>query len=319
MVAEFASPQPLAAIANDLSHTEPHEQRNATSTQFVDRKQVISQLEALLEGDSLPQENQQDFWTAFQGLMDSLDEGIEADGNWADGNGAAIGDTPELRTGALRPLNPDISGDRGTFAMGQLLPFRARSVEPAFDPTPTWTEVMVAFGQEIKRIREAQNLSLDHIRLRTQVPLYHLQALEAGAVDQLPEEVFVRGFLKRICGQLGEEGQALLAQLPAPKQEQQEILAQWQQLGANSHGSQVVHLRSAHLYVGYATLLATAAGGLAWSFQETAQVHPAPNSPQPTAQKTGAKAKLNPAQRAMQLAFGLDMAQPEQSAPETNP
>ena len=339
MVAEFASPQPSTAIAESVRPTENDNPRSAASTKPSKREQATAQLEALLENHALPKGSEQDLWTAFQGLIDSLDDGDLADLGESEsvddvGNDGlepilpflASTDLASSPTALAVPSQDSAKVDEPaivdcdrTFAMGNLLPFRSRLIEPGFDSTPTWNEVMVVFGLEIQRLREAQGLSLDQIRFRTQIPVYQLQALESGAVDQLPEEIFVRGFLKRICGQLGEEGQALLAQMPEPKQEQQEILAHWQQPGSSSYAADVVHLQSAHLYVGYATLLAGAAGGLAWSFQETAQVNPVPNSPQPTAQRSGARAKLNPAQRAARLAFGSDVSQPEQSAPELNP
>ncbi len=335
MVAEFASPRSSSAIADSLKPTEIDKPRNAASTGHSKREQAAARLEALLEKHALPKGSEQDLWTAFQGLIDSLDDGDSASPEKSEA--VELGENvlaevlafPQAADLTLVPQAlPDskaasseglamTTSDRA-FSMENLLPFRPRPAEPDFDSTPTWNEVVVAFGLEIQRLREAQGLSLDQLRFKTQIPVYQLQALEAGAVEQLPEEIFVRGFFKRICGQLGEEGQLLLAQIPDPKQKQQEILAQWQQPDA-SISSQVVHLRSAHLYVGYATLLAGAAGGLTWSFQETAQVNPSPNSPQTTVQKPGTQASLNPVQRAARLAFGSDVAQPEQSAPELTP
>lgn len=329
MVAEFASRKLSATEVDTCNQTETEQQKNLALVEPVEQASAMTGGEDLLDSSLLVEEDYQHFWAAFQEMMDSLD----------DASDAGLTNAAEAMTGTLLPFlkasevdlalaaseletleQPVIASvDPEASVMGEVLPFRTRSAEVEFDSTPTWNEALVVLGAEIQRIRQAQGLSLDQIRFKTQIPVYQLQSLEAGQVDKLPEEIFVRGFLKRLCGQLGEEGQALLAQLPEPKQEQQEILAQWQQPGANAYGSQVVHLRSAHLYVGYATLLAGAAGGLALSFQETAQIAPSADSPQPRAQRSGAKATLNPAQRAAQLAFGSDVAQPERSAPEITP
>jgi hypothetical protein len=209
------------------------------------------------------------------------------------------------------PSSPSSTGSRG-----QLLPFRRKVVtEPVLDTTPTWHEVMVAFGQEICRLREQQQLSLDQLRIRTQIPMYHLISLESGAVDKLPEEIFVRGFLRRICNQLGPEGQALLAQLPPPPSLPQAILADWQQQSGLGAGD----LRSAHLYLGYATLVAGAVGGLAWSMQHSDLLQAASLTwPESTGdvQQAGHRRQVNPVEKAHQLALGSDVAPPEQLAPE---
>jgi hypothetical protein len=183
--------------------------------------------------------------------------------------------------------------------------------------TSTWHEVMVAFGQEIQRIRQSQGLSLEQIRLKTQVPLYHLQSLESGQVDRLPEEIFVRGFLGRICAQLGPEGKALLAMLPATQAGPQALLAHWQQPIAAQETH--LHLRSSHLYLGYATLLAGAAGGLALSLQVAEQPGQPGVAPAPVSQNATARAKFNPAQSIARMAFGSAMARPEQAMPELTP
>ncbi len=334
MVAEFAFPRSSAAIADSLKPAKTDPSRNVASSKPSKREQAVARLGASLDNSVLPNGSEQDLWAAFQGLIDSWDEsdfatttgetvaavtaGEITSAKVLNFQKASTSDFLEESAELARPEN-QLSVGQDDRLVKKLLPFRLRAVESDFDPTPTWHEMLSTLGHEIQQVRQAQGLSLDQIRLRTQVPVYQLQALESGAVGQLPEEIFVRGFLKRICSQLGEEGQALLAQIPESRQEPPEILAQWQQPGVSSYAPQVVHLRSAHLYVGYATLLAGAAGGLAWSFQETAQVKDSPDWPQPTVQKAGAQAKLNSAQHSAQVAFGSDVAQPEQFAPELMP
>lgn len=55
---------------------------------------------------------------------------------------------------------------------------------------------MEPVGQFLRRQREARGMSLEEIARATRVPLASMERLEAGQFDELPGEVFVRGFLK---------------------------------------------------------------------------------------------------------------------------
>ncbi len=330
MVAEFASPRPSAVLAEGLDLAKPDEQQNGLPAESVEQCRVVEDLEALLKAPGPEEEEHQDFWVAIQAVMDEAEDDESAgDDLPIEQSGALVvlplADRPSIAlaldsedTSCEIKSDSRVSEQKSFFELGALLPFNVASVESEIDSSPTWAEVMVAFGQEIQRIREAKGLSLDQIRLNTQVPVYQLEAVESGAVERLPEEIFVRGFLNRICMQLGPEGKALLAQLPTSQTKPQELLADWQKFDGVGHSSsQVVHLRSAHLYVGYATLLAGAAGGLAWSFQEAAQVSQPEILPQPSVQNIYSQAKLHPTQRLSRLTFGMDVAPPEAMMPES--
>lgn len=64
-------------------------------------------------------------------------------------------------------------------------------------------------GQKLKSAREAQGLSLRQIYERTKIPINHLQAIDNGAPDDLPEVVYVAGFIKRYAECIGLDGQVL--------------------------------------------------------------------------------------------------------------
>src|SRR5438270_345899 len=64
-------------------------------------------------------------------------------------------------------------------------------------------------GQKLKAAREAQGLSLRQIYERTKIPINHLQALDLGQPDDLPEPVYVAGFIKRYAECIGLDGQVL--------------------------------------------------------------------------------------------------------------
>lgn len=64
-------------------------------------------------------------------------------------------------------------------------------------------------GQKLKNAREAQNLSLGQVYDRTKIPTNNLEAIESGRGEDLPEPVYVAGFIKRYGDFLGLQGQSL--------------------------------------------------------------------------------------------------------------
>lgn len=66
-----------------------------------------------------------------------------------------------------------------------------------------------AIGQKLKAAREAQGLSLRQIYERTKIPINHLQSIDTGMPDDLPEPVYVAGFIKRYAECIGLDGQVL--------------------------------------------------------------------------------------------------------------
>ncbi|MBX9689003.1 MAG: DUF4115 domain-containing protein [Candidatus Obscuribacterales bacterium] len=64
-------------------------------------------------------------------------------------------------------------------------------------------------GQKLKSAREAQGLTLVQVYERTKIPLNHLQAVESGDTEDLPEPVFIFGFIKRYSECVGLDGQVL--------------------------------------------------------------------------------------------------------------
>lgn len=64
-------------------------------------------------------------------------------------------------------------------------------------------------GQKLKTAREGQGLTLAQIYERTKIPINHLQAIDTGLTDDLPEPVYVAGFIKRYAECVGLNGQNL--------------------------------------------------------------------------------------------------------------
>ena len=104
------------------------------------------------------------------------------------------------------------------------------------------------------------NSSIRHI------PLHHIEALSAGRVEELPEDVYVRDFIRRLGDVLGLDGAALVAALPAPEPLKSVLLPSAYQ---PEYKASRFYLTPTHLYLSYTALVAGAVGGLAWISQQS--------------------------------------------------
>ena len=69
---------------------------------------------------------------------------------------------------------------------------------------------MATFGQKLKQERERRGLRLEEISEVTRVRVKHLEALERGDFDALPQDVFVKGFLRTYADYVGADADALV-------------------------------------------------------------------------------------------------------------
>jgi cytoskeleton protein RodZ len=68
---------------------------------------------------------------------------------------------------------------------------------------------MDSLGDFLKRGREEAGVSLEELAGKTRIRLENLRALEKEELDELPSDLYVRGFVKLVCRELGlapEEG-----------------------------------------------------------------------------------------------------------------
>jgi cytoskeleton protein RodZ len=122
------------------------------------------------------------------------------------------------------------------------------------------TESLRKIGQQLREARELRGLSLTQLNIYTHVPPHQMDAVERGSWEELPEEVFVRGFVRVMGNALGLNGTNLVASLPAP-QPSKTVLPDWYKSTKNSR-SPGFEISPIHLYVGYTALVAGAVGGL---------------------------------------------------------
>lgn len=121
-------------------------------------------------------------------------------------------------------------------------------------------ESLRKIGEQLRQTRESQGLSLGQLHVYTHVPLHHMEALENGNWELLPEDVYVRGFIRVMANALGLNGTNLVASLPAPEPVKAIIPpTSYQHKSRFGFG---IALHPVHLYVGYAALVAGSVGGL---------------------------------------------------------
>ncbi|NEP57088.1 MAG: hypothetical protein F6K31_08700 [Symploca sp. SIO2G7] len=119
-------------------------------------------------------------------------------------------------------------------------------------------QLLLAIAQQIQQKRQALSLSVRQLHNQTLVPIHIINALESGNLEKLPEDVYLRGFIRRLGQALGLNGVAMAASLPAPDPVKS-VIPSWSQQPLESGGFQ---FNSVHMYLGYTALIAGAVGGL---------------------------------------------------------
>jgi cytoskeleton protein RodZ len=137
-----------------------------------------------------------------------------------------------------------------------------RETAKAITQVLTRADILVQIGEQIQIEREDKGLTIAQLHARTFIPMYHLQALEAGHVEQLPEDVYLRGFLRRIENALGLEVSTLIDQLPS-ESAAVNVLPVWarERSASVKRGVGGLDVNPTHLYVTYAAMMA---GGVCW-------------------------------------------------------
>jgi cytoskeletal protein RodZ len=72
-------------------------------------------------------------------------------------------------------------------------------------------------GQFLRRQRETKRMSIEEVSRATRVPMASVEKIEADQFDELPGEVFVRGFLKSYAGAVGVDPDEVLARYTASR------------------------------------------------------------------------------------------------------
>jgi cytoskeletal protein RodZ len=112
---------------------------------------------------------------------------------------------------------------------------------------------LAQIGSDLRSMREERGLTLSQMSELTKIQPRSLLALESAHLPNLPEPVYIRGFVKRYAEALGLDGEAYASNFPMEANEP--AARPWK----NSPAAQ---LRPIHLYVAYVALIVAAVSGL---------------------------------------------------------
>lgn len=76
---------------------------------------------------------------------------------------------------------------------------------------------METVGNYLRHQREAKGMSLEEVARATRVPMSSVERLESDQFDELPGEVFVRGFMKSYARAVGIDTDDVLARYTASR------------------------------------------------------------------------------------------------------
>lgn len=118
-------------------------------------------------------------------------------------------------------------------------------------------------GRTIQEARIAKAIPLEAIHQRTLIARHQIRDIEAGEGRWLPEDIYLKSFIRRMGDAVGLDGQALAEQL-TPLTPTQPVRPSWYQHSpaiAASHGDPT------QLYLRYAAVVAGSVWGLSWMSQ----------------------------------------------------
>jgi cytoskeletal protein RodZ len=177
--------------------------------------------------------------------------------------------------------------------VNQSLPLQKRLWEllnkPKSDREPTPAEILAELGGRLYQLRQTQLLSLDEVAARTLIAPRVLGAIETGKLEDLPEPIYVQGFIRRFADALGLNGAEFAHRFPT------HTTAQTPKSGW--HNSPEAQLRPLHLYVLYIGLVLVSIGSLSHSMNPLGNAQKLSGSASKTLEAKSASStpKSNPA------------------------
>ncbi|HEY9634422.1 MAG TPA: RodZ domain-containing protein [Coleofasciculaceae cyanobacterium] len=154
-------------------------------------------------------------------------------------------------------------------------------------------------GARLREFRTEQSIPLEDVAAQTRIQARLLNAIEEGRLDQLPEPVYIKCFIKRFAEALGLNGAEFASAFPTGSGIQF-VKPSWRHLPA-------AQLRPIHLYLLYVVLVIGAVNGLSYlvgrsavqvikveDYRQQARPLPAPSHSEPR----NPQQKLQPTQLA---------------------
>jgi cytoskeletal protein RodZ len=118
------------------------------------------------------------------------------------------------------------------------------------------TQLLAEIGEYLRCQRQNQKLSLEAIAATTLIPVKTLTAIEEADITQLPEPVYVQGFIRRYADAIGADGTEIANAFPA-QSDLRSPKPTWSSAGE-------AQLRPLHLYFVYMLLVMGAVSGLSY-------------------------------------------------------
>ncbi|NJR38204.1 MAG: helix-turn-helix domain-containing protein [Leptolyngbyaceae cyanobacterium CSU_1_4] len=125
-------------------------------------------------------------------------------------------------------------------------------------------EQLTQIGSYLRQIREENLLSLEEVSTKTLIQPRLLRAIETGKLQQLPEPVYIQGFIKRYAEALGLDGTQFAEAFPVEGNARQ-VESSW-------NDSAAAQLRPLHLYVAYVGLIVASVSLLSYVVNRSAPV-----------------------------------------------
>ncbi|MGK7942427.1 MAG: helix-turn-helix domain-containing protein [Crocosphaera sp.] len=96
----------------------------------------------------------------------------------------------------------------------KLLSKLPRRQKQSFDPKQLQREILEDIGQQLYYARQKQGLTLELISQETRIAVGLLEAIEKGKLEELPEAIYTRSFIKKFADFLGLDGKHLSESFP---------------------------------------------------------------------------------------------------------
>ena len=123
-------------------------------------------------------------------------------------------------------------------------------------------EKLEELGSRLRQFRTEQSMSLEDVAAQTRIQARLLSAIEEGRLDELPEPIYIKGFIKRFAEALGLNGAELANAFPTGST-LQFARPTWRHLPA-------AQLRPVHLYLLYIFLVIGSVSGLSYLVRRSA-------------------------------------------------
>ncbi|HTL90678.1 MAG TPA: RodZ domain-containing protein [Leptolyngbya sp.] len=182
-------------------------------------------------------------------------------------------------------------------------------------------ERLIDLGNRLRDRRQEQDISLETVAGTTCIQPRLLRAIEQGKIEELPEPVYIHGFIRQYADAIGLNGVEFASEFPTTSMALPSIQRSWRTLP----GAQ---LRPMHLYLLYMLLIVGAVNGLSYFLNRSTQasiaavelqkppaVPVAPMGPTPPQPPTGAKkaAPTNPNQPSLSKPVRVGITLTEES------